>query len=87
MKETKNKNQNIQDVFPDNKKIIPVNSIENSQEKESADPKIDQKYKDKIKEETKATIRCIPDHLEQTAGKCIYSDKETSHRVLFARAH
>ena len=42
---------------------------------------------EKIKEETKATIRCIPFDYEQTAGKCIYSGKETTHRVLFARAH
>ena len=42
---------------------------------------------EKIKEETKATIRCIPFHIEQTAGKCIYSGKETTNRVLFARAH
>lgn len=42
---------------------------------------------EKIKEETKATIRCIPFHVEQTKGQCIYTGKETNHRVLFARAH
>jgi len=42
---------------------------------------------EKIKEETKATIRCIPFDFEQTTGKCIYTGKETPHRVLFARAH
>ena len=42
---------------------------------------------DKIKEDTKATIRCIPYDYEQTAGKCIYSGNEAKHRVLFARAH
>jgi prolyl-tRNA synthetase len=42
---------------------------------------------EKIKEETKATIRCIPYDYEQTAGTCIYSGKEAKHRVLFARAH
>jgi prolyl-tRNA synthetase len=42
---------------------------------------------EKIKEETKATIRCIPFDLEQTSGTCIYSGKPSQHRVLFARAH
>lgn len=42
---------------------------------------------EKIKEETKATIRCIPFDLEQTTGNCIYTGKEATHRVLFARAH
>ena len=56
----------------------------------------------KIKEETKATIRCIPmggdlgDTLNQelglnggkpTPGKCIISGKESSQRVIFARSY
>jgi prolyl-tRNA synthetase len=40
-----------------------------------------------IKDETKATIRCIPlDSVEQ-AGKCIYSGLPSTRRVLFARAY
>lgn len=42
---------------------------------------------EKIKEETKATIRCIPFDIPQKAGKCIYSGNEGKHTVLFARAH
>jgi prolyl-tRNA synthetase len=42
---------------------------------------------EKIKEETKATIRCIPLNNPQEKGKCIYSGKESTQRVLFARAH
>ncbi len=42
---------------------------------------------EKIKEETKATIRCIPLNNEQEAGVCIYSGKPSSQRVLFARAY
>jgi prolyl-tRNA synthetase len=42
---------------------------------------------DKIKEETKATIRCIPMDAEAEEGKCIYSGKPSSRRVLFARAY
>jgi prolyl-tRNA synthetase len=41
----------------------------------------------KIKEETKATIRCIPldNHLE--SGKCIFTGKPSTQRVLFAVAY
>ena len=41
----------------------------------------------KIKEETKATLRCIPldDDLED--GKCIYSGNPSRRRVLFAKAY
>ena len=41
----------------------------------------------KIKEETKATIRCIPFDLEQTPGTCVYSGNPATHRVLFAKAY
>ncbi len=40
-----------------------------------------------IKEETKATIRCIPLDALEEKGKCIYSGKPSSRRVLFARAY
>ncbi|SHG89342.1 prolyl-tRNA synthetase [Chryseolinea serpens] len=40
-----------------------------------------------IKEESKATIRCIPLDAPEEAGKCIYSGKPSSRRVLFARAY
>lgn len=41
----------------------------------------------KIKEETKATIRCIPLNNKMEAGVCIYSGKPSQQRVLFARAY
>jgi prolyl-tRNA synthetase len=40
-----------------------------------------------IKEETKATIRCIPLDAKEESGKCIYSGKPSAKRVLFARAY
>jgi prolyl-tRNA synthetase len=40
-----------------------------------------------IKEETKATIRCIPLDAPEENGSCIYSGKPSSRRVLFARAY
>ncbi len=40
-----------------------------------------------IKDETKATIRCIPLNSTEEAGKCVYSGKESAKRVLFARAY
>ena len=42
---------------------------------------------DKIKKETKATIRCIPLNSVKESGKCIYSNKPSSQRVLFAKAY
>ena len=42
---------------------------------------------DKIKEETKASIRCIPFEQEEASGKCIYCGKEFSTLVYFARAY
>ncbi len=41
----------------------------------------------KIKELTKATIRCIPLDGEKEAGKCILTGKPSSQRVLFAQAY
>lgn len=40
-----------------------------------------------IKEETKATIRCIPFNNPQEEGICIRSGKPSTQRVLFARAY
>lgn len=40
-----------------------------------------------IKEETKATIRCIPLDSPEEEGICIYSGKPSKRRVLFARAY
>jgi len=41
----------------------------------------------RIKEETKATIRCIPFDSPEEEGKCIYSGKPSQRRVLFARSY
>ncbi|AHW60526.1 prolyl-tRNA synthetase [Draconibacterium orientale] len=42
---------------------------------------------DLIKNETKATIRCMPLEYEEEEGKCIYSGKPSKRRVLFALAY
>jgi len=42
---------------------------------------------DKIKEETKATIRCIPLDAPEEIGVCIYSGRSSSKRVIFAKAY
>ncbi|MCK9256269.1 MAG: proline--tRNA ligase [Bacteroidales bacterium] len=42
---------------------------------------------EKIKEETKATIRFIPLNPSLEEGKCIYSGKASKYRVVFARAY
>ncbi|TVR41947.1 MAG: proline--tRNA ligase [Bacteroidia bacterium] len=41
----------------------------------------------KIKEETKATIRCIPLDDNKEEGNCVYSGKTSERRVVFARAY
>ena len=42
---------------------------------------------ERIKEETKATIRCIPLDAPEEEGKCIYSGKPSHRRVIFAMAY
>jgi prolyl-tRNA synthetase len=42
---------------------------------------------EKIKELTKATIRCIALDRKEEAGTCIYTGKSSSGRVLFAKAY
>ena len=41
---------------------------------------------EKIKEETKATTRCIPFE-PQEVGTCFYTGKQTTQRIIFARAY
>ncbi|MDC6404991.1 MULTISPECIES: proline--tRNA ligase [Maribacter] len=42
---------------------------------------------DRIKEETKATIRCIPLDAKDEEGSCVLTGKPSSKRVLFAKAY
>ena len=42
---------------------------------------------EKIKEETKATIRCIPLDGDKTPGLCMVTGKPSAQRVVFARAY
>ena len=41
----------------------------------------------RIKEETKATIRCLPFGMKEEPGKDVYSGKPAARRVLFARSY
>ena len=41
----------------------------------------------RIKDQTKATVRCIPFDQPGTTGKCIYTGEETTTEVLFAQAY
>ncbi len=41
----------------------------------------------KIKELTKATIRCIPSDVKDEAGKCVLTGNPSKRRVLFAKAY
>ena len=42
---------------------------------------------ERIKSETKATIRCIPLSGPQTPGKCILTGRDSARKVVFARAY
>lgn len=42
---------------------------------------------EKIKRETKATIRCIPFNSMEMIGKCVYSGNESPKQVVFAKAY
>jgi len=42
---------------------------------------------DKIKELTKATIRCIPFKFPEEEGKCVFTEAPSNKRVLFAKAY
>jgi prolyl-tRNA synthetase len=41
----------------------------------------------RIKEETKATIRCLPVSKSDDEGNCFYSGKKTKQRAYFAKAY
>lgn len=41
----------------------------------------------KIKELTKATIRCIPNDVQEEPGQCVLTGKPSPYRVLFAKAY
>lgn len=41
----------------------------------------------RVKDETKATIRCIPLDVKEEEGICIFTGKPSRHRVLFAKAY
>ncbi|MFZ5366217.1 MAG: proline--tRNA ligase [Patescibacteria group bacterium] len=47
----------------------------------------DKTCEEKIKEETKASIRCLPLDTKEEKGKCVYCGKEAIHRWLFAQAY
>ena len=42
---------------------------------------------EKVKNETKATIRCIPLEGDKTPGKCMVTGQPSAQRVIFARAY
>lgn len=45
------------------------------------------KTEELVKNETKATIRCIPLEGDKTPGKCMVTGKPSTQRVIFARAY
>jgi prolyl-tRNA synthetase len=47
----------------------------------------DSKLEQKIKEETKATVRCIPLEQKGEEGKCFYTGNPTTEQAIFAKAY
>jgi prolyl-tRNA synthetase len=47
----------------------------------------DRNCEGKIKEETKATARCIPFEQPEGQGRCIYCQRPATTKVIFARAY
>jgi len=41
----------------------------------------------KVKEDTKATTRCIPIEQQEGSGRCIVCGKEATHKVYFAKSY
>jgi prolyl-tRNA synthetase len=42
---------------------------------------------DKIKDELKVTIRCIPFDAPEEDGKCVFSGRPSKRRVVFAKSY
>ena len=40
-----------------------------------------------VKEELNVTIRCIPHHMEEEKGRCIFTQEPSQRRVLFAKSY
>ncbi len=47
----------------------------------------DEACETKIKEETKASIRCLPENAKEEKGKCIYCGRDAKFQWLFAQAY
>lgn len=66
----------FKDIFADGKSKFALAHWDGSPETEA-----------RVKDETKATIRCIPLEGESTSGNCIVTGKASKQRVIFARSY
>jgi len=48
---------------------------------------MDLEIEKKIKEELNVTLRCIPFDFQKDRGKCIFTGKENSQKVIFAKSY
>ena len=77
-----------------NQNLFESDTFEDFQKKLSKDNCFIKAYWDgsdetelKIKEKTKATIRCILEDIEDSSKKCIFSKNAAKHLVVFAKAY
>ncbi|HAP00385.1 MAG TPA: proline--tRNA ligase, partial [Bacteroidetes bacterium] len=64
-----------------------VNTLENKTGFVSAHWDGTAETEEKIKQQTKATIRCIPLDAQHEEGKCVLTGNPSNKRVLFAKAY
>ena len=76
--------ENKVELDTDDVKEEDVSIEEKPKEEKPEKVEVDLGYSAPIKQETKATIRCLPIERKEELGKCILSGKESVQRVLFA---
>ena len=64
-----------------------IAGIPNTDETRRAAEQLFRANEAKIKDQTKATVRCIPFDQPNSPGKCIFTGAETGTEVLFAQAY
>ena len=80
-KNFKDKNTKNVDTFEEFKKSIKEGGFINAHWDGTVETEL------KIKELTKATLRCIPLNNHKEIGKCILTGKPSEQRVLFAKSY
>ena len=79
--------QELEKAYVELQKKLGEGEEASSETEQPTDAKQEEETEDKIKELTKATIRCIPIDSKLEDGVCVFSGKPSKQRVLFAKAY